>query len=125
MAMTVERRTWVFAVIYMSLSMVIEVVLIAVVGLRIPKDNAIIAPILLTISPVLAALSSGYRRPKEFFLLILLTVILTVLIVIVFSRLTGISTGLLAPILIRSLAGLLAAAITNRMVPKSKTMGNE
>jgi hypothetical protein len=123
--MTVERRSWVFAASYMSLSLVVEVVLIAIVGLRVPKDNAIIAPILLTIAPVLAALSAGYRRPKEFFLLIILTVALTLLIVLVFGRATGISTGLFAPIVIRSLAGFLAATITNRVVPKTRTMGNE
>ena len=121
--MTIERRTWAFAVIYMVLSMVVEIALIAIVGLKIPKDNAIIAPILLTLSPVLAALITGYRRPKEFFLLILLTVVLTLFMVLVFGRLTGISTGLLAPIVIRSLAGFLAATLTNRVVPKTPKAG--
>lgn len=121
--MTIEKRTWAFAVIYMVLSMVVEIALIAIVGLKIPKDNAIIAPILLTLSPVLAALITGYRRPKEFFLLILLTVVLTLFMVLVFGRLTGISTGLLAPIVIRSLAGFLAATLTNRVVPKTPKAG--
>lgn len=123
--MAVEKRTLVFAVVYMALSMAVEVVLIAAVGLRIPQDNAIIAPILLTLSPVLAALISGYRRPKEFFLVIILAVVLTLLIVLVFSRLTGISTGLLEPIFNRSLAGLLAATITNILVPRIKATGTE
>lgn len=123
--MKIERRTWVFAITYMLLSLVVEVVLIAIVGMRVPKDNAIIAPILLTISPVVAALSSGYRQPKECFLVIILTVVLTLLIVVIFGRVTGISTGLLAPIILRSLAGFLAAAITNRVVPKSKTVRND
>lgn len=121
--MTIERRTWAFAVIYMALSMVVEIALIAIVGLKIPKDNAIIAPTLLTLSPVLAALITGYRRPKEFILLILLTVVLTLFMVLVFGRLTGISTGLLAPIVIRSLAGFLAATFTNRVVPKTPKAG--
>ena len=121
--MTIERRTWAFAFIYMALSMVVEIALIAIVGLKIPKENAIIAPILLTLSPVLAALIAGYRRPKEFFLLILLTVVLTLFMVLVFGRLTGISTGLLAPIVIRSLAGFLAATLTNRVVPKTPKAG--
>jgi hypothetical protein len=103
----------------MGLSMALEIVLIAVVGLRVPRDNAIIAPLLLTISPVSAAFLSGYLRPKEFGLLIVLTVVLTILFVLVFSRLTGISTGLLPPIIIRSLAGFLAAAITNRLAPRA------
>ena len=123
--MAVEKRALAFAAIYMVLSMAVEVVLIAVVGLRIPKDNAVIAPILLTISPVLAALISGYRRPKEFVLVIILAVVLTLLIVFVFSRLTGISTGLLEPILNRSLAGFLAATITNTVLPRTKTTENE
>ena len=122
--MTMARKTWVFALVYMSLSMAIEVVLIAAVGLRIPKDNAVIAPILLTVSPVLAALISGYRRPKEFFLLIVLAAALTLICAHVFGRLTGINTGLLEPVIIRSLAGFLAAALTNRVVPKTKTLGN-
>ena len=119
--MTVERRVWIFALVYMALSMAIEVALIAVVGLRVPKDNAIIAPILLTASPVLAALITGFRRPKEFFLVILLAVAMTLLCSSVFGRLTGIKTGLLEPVVIRSLAGLLAAAITNRVMPNNKT----
>ena len=123
--MAVEKRALAFAAIYMVLSMAVEVVLIAVVGLRLPKDNAVIAPILLTISPVLAALISGYRRPKEFVLVIILAVVLTLLIVFVFSRLTGISTGLLEPILNRSLAGFLAATITNTVLPRTKTTENE
>jgi hypothetical protein len=116
---TVERRPWVYALTYMGLSIAIEIVLIAVVGLRVPRDNAIIAPLLLTISPVAAALICGYRRPKEFVLLVVLTVVLTVLCVLVFSRLTGISTGLIEPIIVRSLAGFLAAAITNRLAPNA------
>jgi hypothetical protein len=125
MSMAVERRTWAFGVIYMALSIAVEVLLIAVAGLKVPDDNAILAPVLLAVSPVLAALIAGYRRPAECLLVMLLTIALTVFFVVVFGRVTGISTGLLAPILIRSLAGLLAALITSRMLPKTKLMEKE
>lgn len=122
--MSVAKRTWVFAVTYMGLSMLVEIILLVIFRLKIPQDNAIIAPVLLIVSPILAALGSGYRRPREFSLLVPLTVILTLLFVLIFGRLTGISTGLLAPVVIRTLAGFLAATITNRAVPPSTPPGN-
>ena len=104
-----------FAGVYTVVSLATEIVLIAVLGLRVPGDNARIAPILLTIPPVLAALVCGYRRPKAFLLVVILTVVLTVMITLAANRVTGISTGLVEPIVTRSLAGLLAGAITNRV----------
>ena len=113
--MTIKRNPWVFAVLYMAVSMVTEIVLIVVVGLRVPQDNKVIAPILLTLAPVLAALIGGYRRPKVFAINVLLTAVLTLGITLAANALTGIHTGMVEPIISRSLAGLLGAAITNRL----------
>ena len=98
-----------FGATYMALSMAIEVVLLVVVRLRIPEDNAVIASILLAVSPVAAALVCRYRRPRSILLLSIVTVLLTIALVMAFGRLTGISTGIVPPIVIRTLAGYLAA----------------
>jgi hypothetical protein len=90
-------------------------VLLVVVRLRIPQDNAIIAPVILAVSPVAAALICGYRRPRSIAMLAVTTVILTIAIVMGFERLTGISTGLAAPVVIRTAAGVLAALLTHRI----------
>ena len=104
----------VFGVIYMAISMAIEIALLVVVRLRIPDDNAVIAPILLIASPVAAALICGYRRPATVIALAILTVVLTLACVMGFGRLTGISTGVAPPIVLRTLAGTLAAALSAR-----------
>ena len=98
----------------MALSMLIEIALLVVCKLRIPQDNATIAPILFITSPTIAALLCHYRRPFEFFLLSCLAILFTLFLVFVFSRLTGITTGLLPPVVIRTVAGFLAALIVNR-----------
>jgi hypothetical protein len=110
-----RSKPWVFGLVFMALSMALEIVLIVVVRLRVPQDNAIIAPILLTVSPIVAALICGYRRPRELILVTFLAVILTLLFVLVFGRITGISTGIAPPIVIRTLAGFLAAVVTNKV----------
>jgi len=85
----------------------------------VPGDNARIAPVVLTVPPALAAALSGYRRPFEDFLVIAtLAAILTLLITAVVSRLSGVSTGLVEPIINRSVAGWLAATLTNRVTAK-------
>ncbi len=113
--MTIKRNPLVFAVLYMAVSMATEIVLIVVVGLRVPQDNKLIAPILLTLAPVLAAVIGGYRRPKVFAINVVLTTALTLGITLAANALTGIHTGIVEPIFSRSLAGLLGAAITNRL----------
>jgi len=113
--MTIKRNPWVFAVLYMAISMATEIILIVVVGLRVPRDNKVIAPILLTLAPVLAALIGGFRRPKVFAINVVLTAALTLGITLVANALTGIHTGMIEPIISRSVAGLLGAEITNRL----------
>ena len=111
--MPTQVKPWVFGLVFMAVSMALEILLIVVVRLRVPQDNAIIAPILLTVSPVAAALICGYRRPRQLLLVSFLAVFFTLLFVMVFGRITGISTGLVPPIVIRTLAGLLAAIVAN------------
>jgi hypothetical protein len=105
-----------FGLIYMALSMAIEIALLVVGRLKIPDDNAVIAPTLLIVSPVAAALLCGYRTPKAVISVGVPTVLLTILFVMVFSRITGISTGVGPPIVLRTLAGSLAAALPGRVV---------
>lgn len=104
-----------FGVIYMALSMAIEIGLLVIARLRIPDDNAVIAPILLVVSPVAAALICGYRRPATVITLVILTAVLTLICVMAFGRLTGISTGVAPPIILRTIAGTLAAALSARV----------
>ncbi len=111
----VLRHPLTFGVIYMALSMAIEIALLVVGRLHIPDDNAVIAPILLVVSPVAAALICGYRRPITVIALAVLTVVMTVALVIGFGRLTGISTGLAPPIVLRTLAGSFACLVSSRM----------
>jgi hypothetical protein len=111
----------VFGVIYMALSMAIEIALLVVGRLRIPDDNAVIAPVLLVVSPVAAALICGYRRPTAVITLAILTVVITLVCVMGFGRLTGISTGVGPPIVLRTLAGSLAAALSARLPIRQAT----
>jgi hypothetical protein len=104
-----------FGVIYMAVSMAVEIALLVVGRLRIPHDNAIIAPTLLIVSPVTAAFICGHRRPTTVITLAILTVAMTLVCVMGFGRLTGISTGLAPPIVLRTLAGSLAAALSSRL----------
>ncbi len=113
--MTIRRNSWAFALIYLALSLLFEASLILCGGLRVPEDNATIAPLILTVPPILAATLAGYGKPKEFVMLVVFTVVLTMVITLTVNKLTGISTGLLEPIINRSIAGFLAATITNRM----------
>jgi hypothetical protein len=114
--LTIDRTALAFGVTYMAISMAIEIVLLVVVGLRIPQDNARIATILLTVSPIAAAVICGLRRPKTLIAVAVATVVLTIAGVMVFGRIMGISTGIGPPIVIRTLAGFLAAALSNRLI---------
>lgn len=115
----VGRNPWAFAGFYMATSLLVEIFLMVGVGWKVPQDNARIAPVLLTLAPALAAALSGFRRPlKDLLTVVAFASLLTLLITVVVSRLSGISTGLIEPIINRSIAGWLAAAITNRLSAK-------
>lgn len=119
--MNIKQKPWFFAILYMVVSLVCEIVLLVVFRLKIPQDTKIIAPILLVLAPLLAAWLGGYRRPKYFAIVALLTAVLTLVITVVTTNLTGIHTGMAEPIINRSLAGLLGAALTNYLIRKSET----
>jgi hypothetical protein len=103
-----------YAVVYTTVSLATEIILIVGFGLRVPQDNARIAPIILTVPPLLASWLCGYRKPNTLFPLAVLTTALTIVITLAMARITGITTGLPAPILTRLLAGFLSAWIIHR-----------
>jgi hypothetical protein len=119
MNMTIKRKSWAFAIIYMVFSIVIEGAVMIFFGLRVPQDIPTLRLVVLTIPPLLAPWVCGYRKLGEVAFLAVLASILTAGLSVVFGRLTGINTGMLAPIVIRALAGFLAAETTNRVVVKA------
>jgi hypothetical protein len=114
--MKFKKQPWFLAILYVVTSLLIEAAAMIIGHLRPPQDNAILAPIVLTIPPVLAAWLCGYRRPKEWAAVAVLLSVLTLVITIVAGKITGISTGMIEPIIDRVLAGFLAGAIVNRMM---------
>ena len=112
----VGRSPWSFAALYTGVSLAVEAVLIVIGRLKVPENNAVLAPVVLTVPPLLAAAFSGFRRPaRDLWTVVALASILTLVITAVVTRLTGVSTGLAEPILNRSMAGWLAAWIANRV----------
>lgn len=118
-AMKTRKPAWAFALIYTALSMATEIVLIVVFRMKIPQDNGIIAPIILTLPPLLAAWIAGYRPRRGLAILTILTAILTVIVTLTVTHFTGVSTGLREPLINRPIAGFLAALIARRWVAKS------
>lgn len=110
---------WLYAILYTALSMAFEIVLIVVFRLKIPQHNAIIAPIILTLPPMLAAWIAGYRSRKAFIVLAGLTAVLTVAVTLTVTHFTGVSTGLREPLINRPVAAFLAAVIARKWVAKS------
>jgi hypothetical protein len=96
--------------------MATEIVLIVVFRLKVPGDNAIIAPIILTIPPVMAARIAGYRAGRGLFLLAGWTAVLTLGVTLLVTHFTGVSTGLTEPLINRPVAAFLAAVIANRIL---------
>lgn len=114
---SIGRKPWAFAAVYTVLSLFIEAVLLVVFRLRIPEDNGIIAPVVLTLPPLAATWCSEFRRPlKAMIATAALTSVLTLVVTIIGTRLSGVSTGLLEPIINRCIAGGLAAVIARRVL---------
>lgn len=112
----IGRSPWSFAALYTGVSLAVEAVLIVIGSLKVPENNAVIAPSVLTAPSLLAAAFSGFRRPpRDLWTVAALASILTLLITAVVTRLTGVSTDLAEPILNRSIAGWLSAWIANRV----------
>ena len=117
--MKTRKPPWAFALIYTALSMATEIVLIVVFRLKVPQNNAIIAPIILVIPPLLAAWIAGYRSRKELVVLAVLTAVLTVIVTVTVTHFTGVSIGLREPLINRPIAGFLAAVIASKLTAKS------
>ncbi len=113
--MTIKRQAWALAVVYVVVSLAIEAALMIFGHLKVPRDNVILAPVVLTIPPVLVAWLCGYRRPRELVTVAVWLSGLTLLLTVLANRITGVKTGLLEPIFIRLLAGFLAGLIANRL----------
>lgn len=116
--MTTRKPPWAFALIYTALSMATEIVLIVIFRLKVPQNNAIIAPIILVIPPLLAAWIAGYRSRKELAVLAVLTAVLTVIVTVTVTHFTGVSIGLREPLINRPIAGFLAAVIAGKLTAK-------
>jgi hypothetical protein len=113
--MSARARQWAFALIYVATSLCVEAALIVCGGLRVPRDNAILAPVVLTVPPVLATLLAGYRGARDVATVALVAAALTLVLTLAIGRLTGIHTGLAEPVVVRLVAGLAAAAIGGRL----------
>lgn len=104
-------RSLLYAVLFMGFSLLTEIVLMVVFRLKVPEDNRILAPALLAVAPTLAAWICRYRGIFVVLALVFSTIVLTLLFTAVFGRITGVSTGLVEPIFVRSLAGFAAGLI--------------
>ena len=118
-----RRQPWVFAIAYVVVSLAVEAALIVFGRLRVPQDNAILAPVVLTVPPMLTAWICGYRRPKEFIIVAVLAGVMTLLLTAVAGRLTGISTGLAEPIVVRTIAGFFSGIISSRVSGPGRNPG--
>ena len=72
--------------------------------LQVPRDNAILAPVVLTVPPVVAAWICGYRRFDAILVISVSLSVLTLILTLVVSKRTGIADAIFN----RALAGLLA-----------------
>lgn len=102
-----DGRCWRYAGVYGLGMVAVEVLLIAVFGLRIPRDTARIAPLLFLLVPMPAALLCGFRRPASLLAVIFLSVAFTIAL----SVTVGAASGLLSPLIVRPLAGFTAASL--------------
>lgn len=99
------------ALLYVVVSLAVEAALMIVGRLKVPQHNFVLAPVVLTIPPLLVAWICGYRRPKELLVVAVLLSVLTLALTVIFGKLTGVSTGMVEPIIVRTLAGFLAGTI--------------
>jgi hypothetical protein len=104
-----------YAIVYVGVSLAFELVLIILGGLRVPKDNATIGPLIVSIPPFILALLFGRHSIKRFVFLLLATSIFTLVFTLTFIAITGIATGFVEPIISRGLAGILAYLVTDRI----------
>jgi len=113
-------QSLIYAVLFMGLSLLTEIVLMVVFKLKVPEHNRILAPALLAVAPTLAAWICRYRGLSVVLVLVLSTILFTLLFTAIFGRITGISTGLAGPIFVRSLAGFAAALIAGALASRQE-----
>lgn len=111
---------WAFALVYTALSMATEIVLIVVFRLKIPQHNAIIAPVILILPPIVAAWIAGYRSPKDLGITAALTSLSTLVVTLTVTHFTKVNTGLLEPLINRPIAAWLAAVLANRIIARGR-----
>jgi len=102
------------AVVYAAVSLTIEATAMVVGGLKVPRDNRILIPIVLTVPPLVAAWTVGNRALAPLLVAAGTLSALTLVLTIAAGRVTGTSTGLAEPIIIRAIAGGLAGVVINR-----------
>lgn len=107
-----------YSIVYLLFSLAFETSLIVLGGLRVPDDNAILGPLVITIPPIFAALLFSRKSIKRFFYLFILTAILTFVVTLIFVRITGVQTGFVEPIINRSIAGFLAFILAEKFARK-------
>ena len=110
-----SRNPWVFALAYVGLSLGTEIVLMVVFGLKVPQDNALLAPIVLLLPPLFTALLANCPTVGATILVAIIFSVATIIMTMLVTRMTGNSIGFLEPILARTTAGLLAFFITRRL----------
>ena len=106
-----KKQPWILAGVYVAVSLAVEAALMVFGHLKVPQHNAILAPVVLSVPPLLVAWICGYRRPKELMAVAVLLSVLTLGLTVLLGRLSGVSTGMLEPILVRTLAGFLAGTL--------------
>ena len=114
-----KRQPWALAIVYVIVSLAVEAIVMIVGHLKAPQHNAILAPVVLTIPPLLAAWICGYHRPRELVIVALLLSVATLVLTVTLGKLTGISTGMAEPVLVRALSGFLAGLIANRLTNRT------
>ena len=106
-----RMKPWAFALVYGAVSLLTEIVLLVVFRLKVPHNNGILGPIVLTVPPVLTAWIAGCRGLRPVAVTALVTAALTLAATVVVTRVTGKSVGLLEPLIDRPLAGLVAELV--------------
>ena len=102
------RRAGIFALTYTGISLAVEIALIVVGRFEVPRDNTVIAPVVLTVPPILTAVVCGYRAPIRLALAAVALSLFTMGATAIVTRITGKAVGLVEPIISRSIAGFLA-----------------
>ena len=108
-----------YAVAFAGLSILIEIGLL-IAGFRLPRDTPLFAILVLSLAPPLGAVLAGIRGWRMLATVWPLTVVLTVVGSVAF----GTVTGLLAPLIIRPIAGYAAARIAAATQVRRSNAGN-